>query len=206
MSSLPEHLINQIIDKIPIYTIVNKHTSSVPTIIDSYVNEYIDTKLLTNFDKCFYLLEHPLYSSIINAKLFSISQNVAQQFIKLSGNSININDYSTNPIKLIKFDILFKYAPFLENEMDSDNRLTITNFNTMGNNKCNIYFCGNLYSINFDENSISNEIMMVLLKHIITHNNSIYSNFNISSMKIIKSYYPNGLSNNSIDETLINYL
>jgi hypothetical protein len=207
MSSLPEHLINQIIDKIPIHVLVKKYALSVPTMIDSYVNEYINIKLLTDLEKSHYLFETPLYKGTITNKIISISQKLAQQFIKISGNSINISDYLTNPITLIKLEILIEYTLFLKQQTSNNYKLTITNFNTNGNNNCHSDNNGNICSINFNQKSIINEIMIALFKHININNNDLtYPNFNISSMKIIKSYYPNGLNDNSIDETLINFL
>ena len=145
--SLPLHLINIIMDNIPINQLIKQNAVPVKSgLVESYVDEYINKKLLTDLYKSGYLKSHKLYEDKINNKLFSISNNITRTFIdasnNISGGCIDINTCLSTPITIVKFEIVFKLVGIGKYFKcpTNDYKLTIMNYNTNGNNNCHVFY------------------------------------------------------------------
>lgn len=206
--SLPYELKKIVLDYAPIEILISKNMIYIPNIIDEYIREYINKKLLYNISKSSYLHNTILYKHLIREKVNILSLYYAQKFMyycNLYGGVVKYSEYMTKPFNKISFIILFKYAkkgPYY-NSLEEP-IFIISNDALNDENKCKKDYYNTIMFIDYNEDTITSYIYNALIREM----HYCDTTKEIESMKIMKTSYTEGIKNNKIftEEVLYNII
>jgi hypothetical protein len=83
INTLPTEIKYLIISHIPIKNLVSAYDTEVNPIIDNYIKDYIDTKLLTDASTFTFLRKTNLYEEIVYIKIHTLAKTIAKDFIQM---------------------------------------------------------------------------------------------------------------------------
>jgi hypothetical protein len=177
VGELPKEIQEIILSYIPINILTNINKKELESFIENYIKNYIKYNLLSNIPKSEFLLTLPKYSEMLKTRLRELSLSYARDFMK------NINKYSVGePINI------FEHMNI---------PITTISFKIEFKSKEGYPYRG----VNSMALSISNDIYSILLMKL--QDNDITTN--ITSIKLIKTFYPTGINENNKEEILIVY-
>ena len=194
---LPDEIKKIILDKLPIEYLLEKNSIKISYIIDEYINEYINKKILYDMSKSGYIHNTILYKHLTRDTVNNLSLSYARKFMYYtnmhSGGVVKINDYMNKHFNKILFIITFKFTKvgnFYSSSTD-DSTFTISNDGWNDETKCSkVYYNTSLF-IEYNEESIKSSIYNVLLRQM--DNSDTVED--IKSMRIMKISYPEGIKN-----------
>ncbi len=190
-SSLPDEIKKIILDKLPIKMLVDKDSTKIINIIDEYIKEYIETKILYNMSKSGYLYNTILYKTLVRYNIDKLSLYYAKKFILYSKGLVNLNNYLDKNVNIISLKIIFKFTKIgnIYSGSNEDSVFIISNECFGDINKCNTTYYNTTLFIDYEEDYIKSSIYNVLIREMDISD----TKKDIKSIQIINTTFPEGI-------------